>query len=76
MPAKYTLEDWIDERRVVLDWELSRRSEKFPAMTSTDPNYVPKPEPVRFFSVADLRSDRDWVRDAFLVRAETRWFVR
>lgn len=75
MSMKYTLQDWIDERRVDLDWEMMRRVERFPAMTSTDPNYVPKPEPVRFFSVSDLREDRDWVRDAFLVKAEERWFT-
>ena len=73
---KYTLEDWIDERRVVLDWELMRRAERFPAMTSTDPNYVPEPEPVRFFSIADLQPERDWVREQFLVKAEVRWFTQ
>ena len=72
----YTLEDWINERRVALDWEMMRRAERYPAMTSTDPNAVTKPEPVRFFSVADLREDRDWVRDAFLVKAEVTWFTQ
>ena len=76
MKAKYTMQDWIDERRVSLDWDLMQRAERFPAMTSTDPNYVPKPEPVRFFSIAELQPEHDWVRDAFLVRAETRFFIR